>query len=71
LATKDIKLTGWKLHELILADSLALGKAEYQITYLENGKVIGDTDSNWHIVWKKNQKGTWQILREIFNERED
>lgn len=70
LATKDIKLTSWKLHEIIVSDSLALSRAEYQITYLENGEVIGNTDSNWHIVWKKSKTGAWQIVREIFNERE-
>ncbi|MEP0266091.1 hypothetical protein [Dokdonia sp.] len=69
LKTKKIKLTSWKLHELIVSDSLALSKAEYQITYLENEEIIGYTDSNWHIVWKKNTIGDWQILREIFNEK--
>lgn len=69
LKTKDIKLTGWKLYELIVSDSLAISKADYQITYLENEKIIGDTDANWHIVWKKNNAGDWLILREIFNEK--
>lgn len=68
--TRFVKLTGWKLYELILADSLALSKADYQITYLENEKEVGKTDSNWHIVWKKDNQGNWKILREIFNEKE-
>lgn len=68
--TRFVKLTGWKLYELILADSLALSKADYQITYIENEEEVGKTDANWHIVWKKDNQGNWKILREIFNEKE-
>lgn len=65
----DVELTDWKLHELIVADSLAIGRAEYTARFYDSKDYDEVANSNWHIVWKKNSNGAWKILREIYNDK--